>query len=73
MEPSSFGGARAEIAFALAALTGGCRHLCTAAVKVVAVGEMPPAETLDPLGGAFLAPTRCEAILSRVTVLRELY
>lgn len=72
MEPSAFDGAQPDLVFGLAALAAGSRHLCTSAVRVVSVGSPPPVETFDPLAAAFTRLAGWEAILSRITLLRDL-
>jgi hypothetical protein len=68
--PLACGGA---LAFALAALAAGHRHLCTSAVRATANGGGGRSDRPEPMGIDGFDTWRWQDVLAGVAVLRELY
>lgn len=63
----------ADIRIGLDLMDAGCRSVCTSKVSARVCGPYLPRDTIDPVGSMYVQPGRWEGILSRVTVLRELF
>jgi hypothetical protein len=62
-----------DIRLGLDLLERGYRNLCTTRGSAGLFGPHVRGDTIDPFGSAYVEPGRWEDILSRVTVLRELF
>jgi hypothetical protein len=62
-----------DIRLGLDLMAAGYRNLCTTQVKANLSGFYVRRDAIDPLGSAYLQPRDWEEVLSKVTVLRELF
>lgn len=63
----------ADIQIGLEVMKTGHRNLCTTKTSAELRGPYVPRDTIDPLGSTNLEPGSWESIISRVTLLRELF
>lgn len=62
-----------DITLGLDALAAGYRNLCSSKVRAGVLGDLARRDEIDPVGTQSLRPGQWEDLLSRVTVLRELF
>lgn len=63
----------ADIHIGLDLMEAGYINLCTSQIEARLSGPYLRRDAIDPVGSAYLQPVRWEDLLSRVTVLRELF
>lgn len=75
LQPAAYAGLphEAEIGLGLDLLAAGFSSMCTAAISARIRGPVSRCDVIDPLGGTRSEFARWEAILDRVTLLRELF
>jgi len=62
-----------DIRLGLDLIEAGYRNLCTSTVTVRYAAPYARRDVIDPVGSAYVQPSRWEDLLNRVTVLRELF
>jgi hypothetical protein len=63
----------ADIRLGLDLLASGYRNICTTKVRGIICAPYLRRDAIDPIGAAYVHPSRWEHVLNEVTVLRELF